>query len=121
MLEAIKNLGSAKEMIPDIFKELELFFEEGAPIIDKVHALGILLDRTQDILLDEKDKRRNYAYKVRDMRKKQNEYFKEAGQKEKNFAIMGRLKKESKQYESEVDQKTIEIIQGVEQPKIFGE
>lgn len=119
MLEAIKTAESISAMFPTLLKSLDYTFQPEAPAIQTVKSMQMLLERLKDVLLDEKDKRRNYAYKVRDMRRAQNAYF--ASAKEKDFPTMGRTKKISKQHEADVDQKTIEIIQGVEQPKIFGE
>lgn len=72
---------------------------------------------TQKALDASKAERRNYAVMVQRMREGQRAFFK--AQREKNYQLSSSLLTQSRINESNVDQRTIEIVQGVKQPDLF--
>lgn len=109
MLELIKDSDIALKIINEMIT--------AKPDDMALNALQGYISAISRLVLDEKDRRRNYAYKVKSMRHAQTVYF--AHVKKKEYPAAGKWLKEAKQYEAEVDAKTSEIIAGVEQPQMF--
>lgn len=66
---------------------------------------------------EELNRRKAYAHNVKDMRRAQMEYFKLS--KAKNWIEASKFLKISKVHEGDVDRKTVEIITGAAQAKMF--